>query len=147
MIEDKRYAEATFLADQVKQWLSKSRGPETFLKGDFPPYVSQEQKNRYLQELDSDWEIAKGWLAKLEPYRRAIRGISDLRKQVLERRDALLREIKKRQADRLSSAEQHFFGKDVEDLERMASPRFGKKFAASRRPASRVPEHLQEDQF
>ena len=145
MIETTRYAQATLLADQVRQWLSTSRGPESFMRGDFPYYATQEQKNRYLQELDNDYEEARRWLLRLESYQRAIRGISDLRKQVLERGDALLREIKKRQADRLSVPEKHFFGKDTEGLQRVANSRFGKKFPEIRRPPERVPEHSRED--
>lgn len=147
MIEDKRYAEATLLADQVKVWLDTSRGPETFQQGDFPYYARQKQRNEYLKELDNDWENARRWLVRLEPCTRVLQGISDLRTLVLERRDALLREIRNRQCDRLSTVEEHFFGKDVEDLHRMANPRFGKKFPVIQRPAERVPEHLKEDRI
>ena len=145
MIENDRSAKASLLAEQVKLWLDTSRRPETFQRGEWPHWFTQAQKDRYRQELDQAYEKAKSWLARLEPYSTALQGVSDLRTLVLERKDALLREIQKRQTDRLSSAEQKFFGKDVEDLERLAHGRFGKKFPVIKRPASRVPEHLKDN--
>lgn len=140
------YERVSQLENEVKAFLISAPGPGRFHRGPWPYKVGEGQKQRYWRELDDAHEKCRVYLAALEPFQRTLKGISDLRKELLERRNALREEIRKMAPTMLTREEQIIFGKDVQDLDRFHG-RFGKKFVASQRPAERVGEHLKEDRI
>lgn len=68
----------------------------------------------------------------------------DLLKALLERKNALLRELERFQVDMLSPIQKSFFAGDAKQLQEVTKSRGGRKFQAPRRPEGRMPPHLRE---